>query len=358
MASLSVTLLAIPRLPKMEVNVVMKLLHFRSKVSNMQSKVDFNTLETAAVAISEGSMSLAATRLRLTQSAVSQALKRAETWFGVDLIYRDSRPFTPTKAGHVLLDQMPQIQNSVDRMVESVRAAAAEPERFNLRLGMIDTFASTVGPLLLRELIDGALALQLSALSGLAPAQADAMKHHSIDAAITSEELTGSGDVDEFPLFREPFVLVCVAHKAAELRNRPLGDVLKSNRLIHYSARSHMGRQVDRHLRRVGLEQARVLAFDSSDSLLAMVAGDVGVAISTPLCLLQGGIHQSELTVLPLPGPGFSRKVSLFVRRGELTTLAPKIARISRGLIHAEILPRFISHIPWLANQTEDMILE
>jgi DNA-binding transcriptional LysR family regulator len=352
------TLTALHQLPKAEQDVVMTLLDSINRTSEVRSKIDLNTLETATVTIAEGSMSQAAARLGLTQSAVSQAIKRAEVWLGVDLIYRDSRPFIPTKAGQTLLDQLPQIQNSLEQMVENVRAASAAPERSNLRLGMIDTFASTVGPLLLRELIDGALALQLSALSGLAPAQADAMKQHAIDAAITSEDLSISGDIDEFPLFREPFVFVCPAHKAQELGNRTLADVLKTNRLIHYSARSHMGRQVDRHLRRVGCEQARVLAFDSSDSLLAMVASDVGVAISTPLAILQGGIHQSGIAVLPLPGPGFSRKVSLFVRRGELTTLGPKIASISRDLIRAEILPRFINHIPWLANQTEEMILE
>jgi DNA-binding transcriptional LysR family regulator len=215
-----------------------------------------------------------------------------------------------------------------------------------------------VGPSLLRELIDGALALQLSALSGLAPAQAEAMKQHAIDAAITSEELAGSGDVEEFPLFREPFVLVCSAKKVAELSDRSLADVLKANRLIHYSARSHMGRQVDRHLRRLGLEQERVLAFDSSDSLLAMVTSEVGVAISTPLCTLQGSVHQPGLAILPLPGPGFSRKVSLFVRRGEMATLGPRIASISRDLIRAEILPKFVQHIPWLAAQIDDIILE
>src|SRR5690606_22881008 len=106
--------------------------------------------------------------------------------------------------------------------------------------------------------------------------------------------------------FREPFVLVAPIAWGDSLRNRPLRDVLMENRLVRYSARSHMGMQVERHLHRLRIDQSQLLSFDTSDSLLAMVVGGVGVAITTPLCLLQGALHLPGLAVLPLPSPGFS----------------------------------------------------
>lgn len=324
----------------------------------MVGKFDLRTLEIAVTVIAEGSMSAAAERLDLTQSAVSQAMKRAETQFGTDLIHRDCRPYVATKAGQMLAQEMPILQQRIEQSIEKVRVAAATPERFDLRLGMIDTFAATVGPLLLRDLIDGALALQLSALSGLAHAQADAMKQHSIDAAVTSETMHDMANLDRFRLYREPFVLVCPAGIAVSLKGLSLADILHQNRLIHYSARSHMGRQVDRHLRRVGLEQQRVLAFDTSDSLLAMVGRGVGVAISTPLGVLQGGLHRSSIAVLPLPSPGFSREIALYVRRGELTTLGPRIAEIAREIIRNAILPQVVEQFSWLEDDANSMVLE
>lgn len=324
----------------------------------MAGKLDLRTLEIAAAVISEGSMSAAADRLELTQSAVSQAMKRAEALFGGALIHRDCRPFAATKAGQVLSHELPLVRQRIEAAVEKVRSAAATPERYDLRLGMIDTFAATVGPLLLRDLIDGALALQLSALSGLAPAQADAMKDHSIDTAVTSETLKDTGNLDRFPLYREPFVLVCPVEQAKVTAGRTLGEILGDTRLIHYSARSHMGRQIDRHLRRSGLEQQRVLAFDTSDSLLAMVGSGVGVAISTPLGVMQGNLHRASIAVLPLPGPGFSREIALYVRRGELTTLGPRIAQITREIIRTSILPQIAEQFAWLAYQTDSMVLE
>tara|TARA_R110002051_G_scaffold316835_1_gene397052 strand:- start:49064 stop:50011 length:948 start_codon:yes stop_codon:yes gene_type:complete len=315
-------------------------------------------LEIAVTVIAEGSMSAAAERLELTQSAVSQAMKRAEAQFGATLIHRDCRPYVSTKAGQMLAQEMPLLQQRIEQAIEKVRGAAATPERFDLRLGMIDTFAATVGPLLLRDLIDGALALQLSALSGLAPAQADAMKQHSIDAAVTSETLRDATNLDRFPLYREPFLLVCPIGDVDKIKGLSLADILAKNRLIHYSARSHMGRQVDRHLQRVGLEQQRVLAFDTSDSLLAMVGRSVGVAISTPLGVLQGGLHRDTIAVLPLPGPGFSREIALYVRRGELTTLGPRIAEIARDIIRSTILPQIITQFDWLEDQADTMVIE
>lgn len=324
----------------------------------MLGKFDLHALDIAVTAIAEGSMSAAAARLGLTQSAVSQAVRRAEAQFGTDLIYRDCRPYRPTKAGQMLARELPLVSQKVEQMVERVREAAAQPERFDLRLGMIDTFASTVGPLLLRELMDGALALQISALSGLAAAHADAMKQHLIDAAVTSETLLGDGNLDRFALYREPFVLACARERAPQLEGRPLKEILAANRLIQYSARSHMGRQIDRHLQRMGCDQERVLAFDTSDSLMAMVARDVGVAVTTPLCILHGGMHRDALAVMPLPGPRYTREIALYVRRGELTTLGPRIAEMTRALIRDDFLPQIVAFCPWLADEAAEMVLD
>jgi DNA-binding transcriptional LysR family regulator len=209
---------------------------------------------------------------------------------------------------------------------------------------------------LIRDLMEGAIALRVAAFSGLAHDHAQALMRHEIDAAITSDPMEELDDLVRFPLFREPFLLVAPVAWEDTLRNRPLRDVLFERRLIRYSARSHMGMQVERHLQRLRIEHAQVLSFDTSDSLLAMVAGGVGVAIATPLCLLQGGIHVPALSVLPLPSPGFSRELTLVTRRGELDTLGPRIAGAARGMLERYTLPQIIGHIPWLKDMSREMI--
>jgi DNA-binding transcriptional LysR family regulator len=324
----------------------------------MFSLPDLRVLEVAAIVIEEGSMSVAAGRLGMTQSAISQAMKRAEAHIGVPLVHRDRRPLGPTEAGRVLLAHMRGITVRVERAVGEMRAAAARPEREDIRLGMIDTFASTVGPLLVRGMMDGPMALRVSAYSGLISSHAEALMRNEIDAAVTSDPMEGVDELNRFPLFREPFLLIAPIAWADTLRNRPLEDLLFDHRLIRYSARSHMGAQIERHLRRLSIEHPEALSFDTSDSLLAMVANGMGVAITTPLCLLQAAIHRSALEVLPLPATGISRTITLVTKKGELDSLGPRIAEAARGLLRKWILPQVATQIPWMADAIEGMVLE
>lgn len=317
---------------------------------------DLHALEIAATVIEEGSMSAAAAQLGMTQSAVSQAMKRAEAQVEVTLVHRDRRPLVPTEAGRVLVAHIREIAIRAERAIEEVRATALRPERQDLRLGMVDTFASAVGPVLIRDLMEGAIALRVTAFSGLAHAHTDALMRHEIDAAITSDPMEELDELIRFPLYREPFLLVAPVAWGDTLRNRPLRDVLFEHRLIRYSARSHMGNQVERHLRRLRIEHPQILSFDTSDSLLAMVAGGVGLAITTPLCLMQGAIHLPALSVLPLPSPGFSRELTLVTRRGEFDTLGPRIAEAAREMLENHTLPQIVSQIPWLENIAKNMI--
>lgn len=303
-------------------------------------------------------MSAAATQLGLTQSAVSQAMKRAEAQVEVTLVHRDRRPLLPTEAGRVLVAHIREIASKVESAIEDIRSAASRPERQDLRLGMVDTFASTAGPLLIRELMEGSIALRVAAFSGLAPAHIDALMRHDIDAAISSDPMEELDGLMRFTLYREPFVLVSPSALAEKLRDLPLREVLIDHRLIRYSARSHMGTQIERHLRRLRIEHPPVLSFDTSDSLLAMVAGGVGVAITTPLCLAQGAVHSSSLAVLPLPSPGFSRELTLITRRGEFDTFGPRIAEAARSILRRHTLPQIVTQIPWIEQTAGDMVRE
>lgn len=318
---------------------------------------DFRAIEIAAAVIETGSMSAAADRLHITQSAVSQAMKRAETQLAVNLVHRDKRPLMPTEAGRILVERFRELAVRAERAIEEVRATALLPERQDLRLGMVDSFASAVGPALIRDLMDGAIALRLAVFSGLAGAHADALVRRDIDAVISSDRMEELDNLVRYPLFREPFLVVAPAAWEEELSALPLEAMLARTRLIRYSARSHMGRQVERHLRRLRIEHPQMLSFDTADSLLGMVAGGVGVTITTPLCLLQGTTHLPKLAVWPLPSPGFSREIGLVIRRGELDVLGPRIAHAARDMLKRHTLPQIVESIPWLENQADRMIL-
>ncbi|WP_244621922.1 LysR family transcriptional regulator [Neomesorhizobium albiziae] len=318
--------------------------------------IDLRTLEIVAAVIDTGSMSSAGSRFGLTQSAVSQAVRRAEKEIGATLLHRDRRPLLPTHAGSVLAGQAEEVMQRIIRAVETVRAAAAMPERLDLRLGLVDSFAGTIGAYLVKELVDGAFALRLTAWSGLAFSHTEALMRRAIDAAVTSDPMEGLDDIVRYPLFREPYLLLVPKDVGPDCKDQDLREILSRHHLIRHSARSHSGAHVDRHLRRLGLEPPRMLEFDTSDSLLAMVATGVGVAITTPLCLLQGAAYADGVEVLPLPGPGFSRELTFVTRREEFATLGPRIADLARNLVRVRALPQFAKLAPWVEPKLDWMM--
>lgn len=156
-------------------------------------------------------------------------------------------------------------------------------------------------------------------------------------------------DIERFPFYREPYVLVVPRGLREELEGQELAAIFEKHRRVRHSERSYVGGQVERHLSRSGLLPPRAFEFDTSDSLVAMVATGMGVAITTPLCLLQGIAHASHVSVLPLPGPGFSREPLLVTRRGYLVSLAPRIAELARAAIIQRELPRIHALVPWFS---------
>ncbi|KJC37813.1 LysR family transcriptional regulator [Bradyrhizobium sp. LTSP857] len=311
---------------------------------------DLRSLQIVAAVADSGSMLEASRQFGMTQSAVSQAVRRAEASVGVAFFDRSRRPLVPTRAGRILAGRVLDLNRNFDALLSTLRAAAEQSERVDLRLGLVDSYAGTVGAHLVKELMTGSIALSLSAWSGLAHSHAEALVRRMIDAAITCDAMEDLYDVERFPFYREPYLLVVPRGLETEFAELDLREILARHRLVRHSERSYVGAQVERHLSRLGIRPPRAFEFDTSDSLVAMVATGMGVAITTPLCLLQGLAHAAQVSALPLPSPGFFRELLLVTRRGDLSSLAPRIAEMARTSITTQAMPRIRTLVPWFTQ--------
>ena len=91
----------------------------------------------------------------MTQSAVSQAVRRAEASVGVAFFNRSRRPLTPTRAGRILAGRVLDLNRDFEALLSALRAAAEQSERVDLRLGLVNSYAATVGAHLVKELMTG-----------------------------------------------------------------------------------------------------------------------------------------------------------------------------------------------------------
>ncbi|MCU1720468.1 LysR family transcriptional regulator [Pseudomonas sp. 5P_5.1_Bac1] len=75
----------------------------------------------------EGSFTKAAARLRVTQTAVSHAVRALEARLGVQLLARNSRTVTPTEAGEQLLRRVAPHMEAIDNELEALNAFRDSP---------------------------------------------------------------------------------------------------------------------------------------------------------------------------------------------------------------------------------------
>ena len=309
--------------------------------------VELRALRVFTEVAAARSMSLAAVKLGMTQSAVSQTVRKLEAELGMALLERSRRPLTLTAAGLVLDQQAEQLLRHADGLQQALRDAGDAPVQ-QIRLGLVDTFASTAGPGLVRELT--ASAHRVVVWSGLAQSLGPALLSRDLDAIVTPDTLDDLDGLVRFPLWKEPYLLLLPQAWRADAAGLSLHALAAALPMVRYSARSHTGRQVERHLRRVGVAAERRIEVDGSDALVAMVGAGVGWAISTPLCLLQGAGHAAGAHAAALPSPGFNRTLSLVCRQDGPASLAARTAEAASRVLRRACLPRLQTMLPRLAD--------
>lgn len=295
-----------------------------------------------------GSMTAAARAMGITQSAVSQIIRQLEDGLGVVLFDRARRPLGLTAAGSVLARRAERLTEEAEQLPAILREASGVLE---IRVGMIDSFAGTVGPHLIRAFMDSVSTIKLWA--GLNAPLTQALLDRELDVVVTSEPMEDVDGLRRYPLLREPFLLALPKSFPVRRQGVLLEALARERPLIRYSARSATGLQVDRHLRRLSIAAPRRLEIDSSDTLFAMVAAGVGWAITTPLCILHGRIDRATIRLERLPGPGFTRHLTLIARPGEYESLVERLADAGRHMLKEQCLPEMRRYIPWLRDEVE-----
>lgn len=307
--------------------------------------LDIKSLRAFVAVANTGSFSLAAKELGLTQSAVSQAISQIERIIGIKTIDRSKRPLKLTPAGISLGRSAKQIVDDMDRLIAQTREAALL-NRAEIRLGMIDSFSATVGPHVLKAMV--ASTSRILAWSGLAHVHAHGLLNRQLDLIVSSDPSEDMDNLVRTKLYRESFLLVVPKDKEQAFARLDLHECVQEMPFIRFSARSHYGGMIERHLRRRNVSAAHFLEIDTADVVMAMVASGLGWAIASPLCVYQGMAYWDKIAVLPLPGPVLSRTIYLISRVGENEEPAEEIYRSSRLALEQHVVPAMQKKMPWL----------
>ena len=300
--------------------------------------------------LEHGSMTAASKRLGLTQPAVSMAIRQLEREMDAVLLDRSLRPLRATRAGLVLKRHAARLLSETESLFNDV-AMAADESLPSVRLGLVDSVAVTIGADLIREL--QGIAEELSVWSGLTLDLGRGLRERELDLLITSDPMDEIADLERHVVLSEPFVALVPAEHARGNAAADLAALAAAAPLVRYSARSTIGKTIERYLRQQRMESPHRLEFDASETVVAMVGGGLGWAITTPLCLLQGRADFNRVKPLPLPGTGLSRKLYVVARQGELGEIVGQLLPRVGELLGATLRAGFARDMAWMLTRID-----
>jgi DNA-binding transcriptional LysR family regulator len=308
--------------------------------------VDMQNLQIFVAAAEERNMSNAAKRLGITQSGVSQSIRQLEEQFGVQLFNRERRPLSLTAAGLALRNRSQVLLSDASRLKAMV-IEASRGIKPDLRIGLVDSFASTFGASFIRQLLE--LSSTLSVRSGLSPYHGEALLARDFDVIVTSDAMEDLDNMSRRRVMSEQFVVITSRSFTGELSTiRDLNKLAQSLPIVRFNRQSHMGMQVDRFLRRIDASVPHRLELDQADTVASVVAAGIGWAVTTPLCLLQGQANSRNLKLHFLKGNPGSRSLYLMSRRNEYEQTFSQCYRIVRDLLNDELPSRLDAIHPGL----------
>lgn len=309
---------------------------------------DLKSLQTVLTLADTGNMTLAARQLGMTQPAVSHALKTLEEHFGATLFDRRMRPLRPTPAGSILIDRARRLLSEADQIDALVRGSdsSAVPQA---SIGLIDSFSATVGPKLIHSLQQQAQ--QLLVWSGISPGLESELLRRALDFIVSPNPLEEFNDLENTPLYREPFVIVLPAGGSTNLNNISLQSLAETTPLVRYSRRSRIGAQIEQHLRWLRIDAPSRMEFDGTETVIPMVAEGLGWAITTPLCLIHAKAHLSKLRSLHMPKPELTRCLYLVNHKGEFGDFKKRIIKRSGAILRQIIKDELPARHRWMADR-------
>jgi len=309
--------------------------------------IQLGALRIFVAAAESETLTSAAEKLGVTQSAVSQAIGHLESLVAAELVVRRSRPIRLTPPGEVFREHAELILASSRRMIKDVASAAGNLPR--LKIGVIDSFSDVAGQDLMESIAP--IAPQLSLQTGLSMPLSDALLNRKLDILISSDPMEDHPELECHPLLRDPFVLI-VSNSLCGKEDPAIESLASDVPFVRYSNQTRLGMLTDLVLRRAAVDPAARFEFDSTHSLLSTVRAGQGWAIATSMCVMQYPALLEGIRILPLTNGGSSRYVCLLARRDELGDAPQKLAAICRKIHTEKILPQMLEYMPWINGQS------
>lgn len=298
--------------------------------------MDISQLETFLTVVEERSFSRAAARLRRTQPAVSQAVRKLEEELGEQLLERASRDGTPTPAGDILQGyaaRLLALRDEAQRAVEQLRSL----ERGHLTLAANEYTCLYLLPVLDRFRREHPK-VEIVVQRMLASRIQDELLRRAVEVGVISFR-PESEDLRSLIVYTDDIAfIVDPRHTLARQRRVSLRDLGKQTFIAHNVA-SPLRRRVEETFLRHRTPLNIGVELPSLEAIKRFVALGNGVAL-VPALTVQQELDRGELVRIAVPDLTGERHLRLLHRRqGALSHAARAFLRTARDLARERRAP-------------------
>ena len=309
--------------------------------------VTLRGLEVFEALAATGSVAKAAEVTGLSQPAVSQQLRNLENALATDLIDHGKRPMRLTPAGQSFLGRAEAALSQL-RLAQSELTVMDLAHLSALSIGVIDDFENDLTPRLVTILADSLTRCKFTLATAPSHEILDAIAAKHLHIAISASDGVMRDGVMEYPLARDPFIVV--APRGAVKGDAVLEGV-RSLPFLRYERDQLIARQIEAHLARQKLDLPDRFEIGSHLALMAMVARRIGWAVTTPLGYMRAGRFHDQVEAYPLPVKPFSRTISLYASADWAGSVPQDVAQTMRALMQNHMIEPALARLPWLAGQ-------
>lgn len=307
--------------------------------------VTLRGLEVFVALAERGSVAQAAEMTGLSQPSVSQQIGNLERALGLALVDRSRRPMRLTPAGRVFFAR-------ADPALRELRQAASDLTVMDLghvatlSMGLIDDFDNDLTPQLASILADSLTRSRFKLITAPSQEISELLESGALHIAVAANTGKILKGVTEFPLLRDPFVIVAPRAMAGD-RGARLED-LAQEPLIRYAAEQLISRQIEAQLARHDLNLEARFEIGSHLALMAMVSRGTGWAVTTALGYMRAARFHREIAMHPLPFEGFARTITLFAGDDWSENVPRELTQTLRRLLQDQMITPAHDTAPWL----------
>ncbi len=312
-----------------------------------KSRLSLKWLEVFQLVARSGSVQSAAEQAGLSVSTVSHHLSRLEEVLGTPLFDHGRRPMPVTARGAEFLRNVDEAMQILRRAELDASAGISGGIR-HLSLALVEDFDIEIAPELARILLAHLPGCSFRHLTRPSHEILDLLRQQKIDIGVATQPQFAQPGLAEIPLLRDPFVL------ALPLRAEDSPEACLSGKsnlpLLRYSQSQIIGTMIEAQLRRLRLSLPNRFEFESNQSIMNMVAEGCGWAITTPACYMRARQFHRQVRLLPFPGKGFARTLSVFTPELQDSAVTESVIATLRHLVEIRAVAPAINRLPWLAG--------